>query len=403
MTQRLYHADAYATDFEARVTSIDPGMSKHTIALDATLFYPESGGQPGDTGTIGGVRIEETIEKGDRILHLTSQKPAFKAGEEVKGSIDWPRRFSNMQQHTGQHILSQAFLRVLEAPTISSKLGTEHSTVDIARLDLTWEDMEKVERLSNAVVFENRPVSIYRAKTDEVADLRLKKPMDRDWIRVVEVEDFDKSPCGGTHTRMTGEIGLIKILRWEKVRETARVEFICGDLAEADYFWKSRFIVELAKELTTKDANVPGLVGDLYDDHKHLRRRYEQIKKEIIGYEVGKLEAGAHEVSGVGVVTAYFEDRTAEDIREMAAQLTEEHSRVALLGAGKDRVYFIFARSADVDVDMRPLINAACDIVEGRGGGKPEVCQGGGKNAGGAAAALRKAGDLLQRMLRASA
>jgi alanyl-tRNA synthetase len=108
LTQRLYHADAYATDFEARVTSIDPGMSKHAIALDATLFYPESGGQPGDTGTIGGVRIEETIEKGDRILHLTSQKPAFKAGEEVKGSIDWPRRFSNMQQHTGQHILSQA-------------------------------------------------------------------------------------------------------------------------------------------------------------------------------------------------------------------------------------------------------------------------------------------------------
>jgi len=227
LTRKLYQEDSYITEFTARVVSVGEHEGKQAIELDATHFYPEAGGQPCDTGTIGDVRIEATIvtggddgvrgateagddaaKKGSRILHITSGKPAFSEGDTVEAAIDWPARLLNMQQHTGQHILSQVFLSALDAATISSRLGLEHCTVDVSRRDLDWADMEKVETLANSIVFENRPVKIYEISPDEVEGLRRKEPAGLERIRVVEIEGFDKTPCGGTHTRATGEVGL---------------------------------------------------------------------------------------------------------------------------------------------------------------------------------------------------
>jgi alanyl-tRNA synthetase len=400
VTRRRYQEDSYTTAFESEVVSVSRHGKHYATILEGSFFYPESGGQPSDTGSIEDVVIESVIEDGGEILHMSSALPAFGPGDAVRARIDWPRRFTNMQQHTGQHILSQAFLRVLDAQTVSSRLGVEHSTVDVSRLDLTWEDMQEVERLSNSIVFENRDVRIYEARADDVTGLRVKRATARDVLRIVEIEGFDKSPCGGTHCKATGEVGPIKILRWEKVRDTTRAEFMCGRLAEADYFWKSRFIVELAQELTTKDTNIPTQVRDLYRSHRDLRREVEYLRSEVLAHEIEGLRSRAREICGIRVVSAHLETRSAADIRDMALRLTQEGNTVALLAAGTDSVHLVFSRSDDVSVDMRELIAAACALVGGKGGGKPAVCQGGGKNPLRIREALRESERLLDNHLR---
>lgn len=402
MTERLYQQDSYRTEFEARVIAVQPRAGKYAIELDRTCFYPEAGGQPSDAGEIEGISVEGVVEEAERVLHLTSQRPGFGPRDKVKASIDWTRRLINMQQHTGQHVLSQAFLRVLGAATVSSKLGVEHSTIDIAAPDLTWEQAKATEDLAGRIGYENRPVEIFEAGSNEVQGLRIKMPIDRDVIRVVEVKDFDKSPCGGTHTRTTGEIGPIKILRWEKVRDTTRVEFVCGMLAMDDYFWKSRFIVELAQDLTTKDRGLPVLIPEMLKERKDLSKEVEGLRRDLARYRAGDLLEGARDVGGVRIVSSYLEEGTPEEIREMAAVLTASPGTVALLACGKERLHLIFSRSTDVGVDMRKALQAACKVVDGKGGGKAEVCQGGGKNPGKAPDALREAEKVVENMLRES-
>jgi len=402
LTELLYQQDSYRTEFEARVVAVSPRADKYAIELDKTCFYPEAGGQPSDTGEIEGVRVEGVVEDEERVLHLTSERPGFGPGDGVKASIDRVRRLINMQQHTGQHVLSQAFLRVLGAATVSSRLGVEHSTIDIAAPDLTWEEAKATEDLANRIGYENRPVEIFEAGKDEVEGLRVKMPVDRDVIRVVEVKDFDKSPCGGTHTRTTGEIGPIKILRWERVRDASRVEFVCGMLAMEDYYWKSRFIVNLAQDLTTKDEGLPELIPEMLKERKELLKQVEGLRRDLAGYRTGDLLAGARDVAGVRIVSSYLEEGTPLEIREIAAALTRNPGTVALLASGREKLHLVFSRSADVGADMRKAIQAACEVVGGKGGGRADVCQGGGKHPGKAPEALEEAEQIVEDMIRNS-
>jgi alanyl-tRNA synthetase len=265
VTRLLYQEDPYVAEFKSRVTEVLPRGESFATVLEGTCFYPTSGGQPCDTGHIEDLPIVEVLEEGGRVLHISRRRPGYAPGDLVRARIDPERRRINMQQHTGQHILSAAFLKGLDAATVSSRLGTEHSTIDIAREDLSWDEARRVERLANSIVYEDRPVLISETPATEAEGLRIKRPVDREVLRVVEVEGFDRSPCGGTHTRRSGEVGPIKILRCERVRDTTRVEFVCGRLAEDDYFWKSRFVVELAQALTTKDTEIPRLVRETYE------------------------------------------------------------------------------------------------------------------------------------------
>lgn len=400
MTRRLYQTDTYATDFESVVADVRPVEGGWAIALEATLFYPGSGGQPCDSGWIEDVRVEQAIDT-EEILHIAKAKPAFGVGARVRGRIDWPRRFLNMQQHTGQHILSQAFLKTLGANTVSSKLGLEHSTIDVGALGLGWDDMERVERAANSVIYENCPVRIYEARPDQLKGIRVKKEPAGDLVRIVEVSDFDISPCGGTHCRQAGEVGIIKIIRWEKVRETTRVEFLCGRLAEADYFWKSRAIVDLAQAFTTKDAGVPEMVRELDGANRALRKEAGNLRSRLMEYEIRDLEGRVEPVGGFALIVALFDDKAPAELREMAARLTAPGGRVALLGSRGERLHLVFARSPDVPADMRRLMAAATAMVDGKGGGKPEVCEGGGKNLERAGEALRTAANLLKTILNA--
>ncbi len=426
MSERLYQTDSYKTEFEAVVSAIVTVGGRPGAVLAATYFYPESGGQPCDTGTLGGVPVEAVVEDGETVIHLLAREPGFGAGESVKGVIDWRRRLVNMQQHTGQHILSQAFEQVLGAQTVSSSLGTEHSTIDVSRLGLNWEDMARVEALANEMVCENRPVRVYEAPRDRAGELRTKKTREkgalkpgreagsetgemagrgsgkyagkaeRDVLRIVEVADFDRSPCGGTHLRTTGETGHIKILRWEKVRETTRVEFICGLLAGADYFWKNRFVVDLAQRLTTKDVNLPALIDGVLEDYKMLRKQAAALRSELALRRFEDMRGAAEKVSGVSIITASFEDLEVSELRRIAGMAVKPGSTVALLYVRGEKVKFVFSRSDDVSVDMREAMKAACEVVGGRGGGRPEVSQGGGERPDLADEAMGKALDTVR-------
>jgi alanyl-tRNA synthetase len=403
VSDRLYQSDAYRTEFEAVVSDVVDVGGRPGVVLDGTYFYPESGGQPCDTGTLGGVAVEAVLEDGDAIIHILAGKPGFDPGDRVKGRVDWSRRFTNMQQHTGQHILSQAFERVLEARTTSSALGIEHSTIDVSRLGLTWDDMNHVEALANQMVYENRPVEVYQVAAGEAGELRTRKSTkkngERDLLRIVEVSDFDRSPCGGTHLKTTGEVGHIKILRWEKVRDTTRVEFVCGLLASGDYFWKNRFVVDLAERLTTGDTSLPALVDGLIEEGKDLRKQVGRLKSALAAYRARELRAEAEEVSGVSVIVATFDDLGLGDLRQVALGAVQPGSTVALFCLKGDKVQFIFSRSEDVDVDMREAMKAACEVVGGRGGGKPEVAQGGGDKVEAAAEAMAEALDTVRARL----
>jgi alanyl-tRNA synthetase len=406
VTGRLYQADSYATEFEATVTGIRKFEEGYGVILDETLFYPETGGQPCDTGTIEALKIDRALEEGEEgeeIVHVASGLPAFAVGERTKGRIDWPRRFANMQQHTGQHILSQAMLRVLGAETVSSRLGTDHSTIDVSTLELTWENVGRVEVLANAVVFENRPVAIRETAPGEASGVRVKKPLGGRDIRLVEVDDFDTVPCGGTHCRHTGEVGLIKILGWEKVRETARVEFVCGGPALADYALKNRLLLDLARDLTTKYTEVPGLVRGMAQAGRDLHHELDAARARLAARELGELEAAAQAMGGVKVIARVFEDKSPAELREFAARLTRETGTVALLASKGERVHLVFSRSRDVAADMRKLLTLAAGLVGGKGGGRPEVAEGGGKDVGRAEAALDEAGRALAAMLAAGA
>jgi alanyl-tRNA synthetase len=400
VSERLYQTDAYATEFEAVVSQVIEVSGRPGVILEGTYFYPESGGQPCDTGSLGGVAVEAVVEEGDSIVHVLAESPGFGSGDRVAGTVDWRRRFINMQQHTGQHILSQAFERVLEAPTVSSALGAEHSTIDVARLGITWEDMKRVEDLANKMVYENRAVEIYEVSPDEVGHIRTKKTkkqgVERDLIRIVEVSAFDRSPCGGTHTRLTGEVGHIKIIRWEKVRDATRVEFLCGLLAADDYFWKNRFVVDLAQKLTTRDTNLPGLIDGMIDEAKDLRKEIGKLRAELAGYRVEELRAGAEVVAGTSIISATFDDLGLSELRQVALKAVQAGSTIVLFCYRGDKAQFVFSRSDNVAVDMREAMKAACEAVGGRGGGRPEVAQGGGDDAGAAGAAMARALDIVR-------
>ncbi len=237
MTQRLYYDDSYLRRFEARVLGTSP--DRRLVYLDRTAFYPTSGGQPHDLGTLASQPVLDVSDEDGGIAHqLETPLPEGAESGPVAGLLDWTRRFDHMQQHTGQHLLSAVFLRDLGAETVSFHLGAESSTIDLAAPLPDAASLVRLERAANAIVFENRPVAVTYADSSE--PLNLRKPSARAGaIRIVEIDSLDRSACGGTHVKATGEIGPILLRKIEKIRNNVRVEFLCGfravDAARRDF------------------------------------------------------------------------------------------------------------------------------------------------------------------------
>lgn len=386
MSERLYYTNAYITEFDAQVIDVFPlaGEPKNRIAvvLDQTYFYPNSGGQPADQGFLNDVPVVDVTirpEDGAVLHHLDAGE--FTA-EQVSGRIDWERRFDHMQHHTGQHILSRAFIKVAKAETVSFHLGREATTIDVGRTDLSAAEMTAVEQLANRVIWENRPVYISFASQEVLAELPLRKrPPVKDGqpVRLVDIDGFDLTACGGTHVAHTGAIGLIKIVKQERRGDKTRVEFLCGHRAVSDYDEKNDTVHTLMGELTTAQNELLPSIQKLKEERREAYRTVKQLQEALQAYEAAALLAEAQQLGDSRVVAQVFVDKTAAELKTLASQLTDNPAVVALLALAGEKCMLLFKRSDDAAGEMQVLLKQTLQQLGSRaGGGTAEQAQGGG-------------------------
>jgi alanyl-tRNA synthetase len=404
-TERLYYQDSRLLEFDARVVSLselDDGQI--AVTLDRTAFYPTGGGQPADTGTLGDARVVDCIDaEDDGVMHVI-QGPAPEVGDTVHGKVDWLRRLDHLQQHTGQHLLSAAFVQLFDAPTLSFRVLEHECEIDVALDNLTDELIEEAVDLANQVVWESRPISIRQVTSEEAATLPLRKEPAREGeLRLIEIGDFDLTPCGGTHAKSTGEVGLLAVRSWERAKGLTRIHFMAGIRALADYRKANQTAREVAALLSAGREDSPVLVARLVEENKKLRRRVgelEQVASHVEAEELIRkaMAAEGEPKDGSIVIAKVFDDRSAESIKHLALALIVRPHTVVLLGSRDgDNARMVFARSTDAPGDMNALMRKACELIDGRGGGKSDLAQGGGKEALKLPAALEAAAQAWRK------
>ena len=398
-TERLYYQDSHLIEFEALVTDKTERVSGWTaVRLDRTAFYPTGGGQPSDTGTLNGERVLECIEDDENgVLHVI-QGRAPEVGASIQGRVDWPRRLDHIQQHTGQHILSQAFVTLFSAPTRGFRVLHDVCEIDVELTNPTNELIERAVELANNVIWENREITIKQATAEEAAQLPLRKdPSRAGELRLIEIEGFDLTPCGGTHAYRTGEVGMIAVRTWERAKGLTRIEFIAGTRALADYRRANKTSRAVAALFSASRDDAAKLAGRMIEENKELHRRVRSLEEIAAGVEAEELLAAASANSGgVRIVTHIFDNRDAESLKRLALRLIAHPQTIALLGSRDDpAARLVFARSTDATGDMNVLMRSACETLDGHGGGKPDLAQGGGKNLAKLDEALGQAAESL--------
>lgn len=384
MTTKLYWPDSYLTQFSAQVLDCFVQDGHRVVALDQSAFYPGGGGQPYDTGAINAARVMavSTAEDGRILHHLESDVP-FRTGEAVAGVIDWPRRLEMLQQHTGQHILSQAFFQLFGAETRGFRIFEQVAEIDLT-LDRSPDTLaaaiRQAEELANAVVFEDRAVRLHTVTPAEAAQLPLRKEnFNADCVRVIEIADFDWSPCGGTHARRTGEVGLIAVRGWERAKRMTRVQFVCGGRALRDYRAANQTATSVARRLSVGRDEALEAVARLLEEHKKLERRVRALVELAIKAEAQALLATTPVTPTPRIILRIFDDRDFDNIKLLAHHLVADQGVLALLATRtRDLVRLVCARSADLPVEANTLLQPVCKQLGGRSGGTPEFAQGSG-------------------------
>jgi len=371
MTERLYYRDAYLREFRARI--VERCCDPCEVYLDRTAFYPTSGGQPHDTGRMQGVAVIDVIDEGERIRHRLA---APVHAEEVECSIDWPRRFDHMQQHSGQHLLSAVLVSLFGAETISFHLGREASTIDLNVPALAPEQLREAERRANEIVFEDRPITV--GFEDASAAQGLRRASDREGLlRIVEIEGLDRSACGGTHVRRTGEIGPVLIRRVEKIRGNLRVEFLCGrravERARADY----EALAQVARVFSCALDEAPALAAAQQARLADAEKSRARLALELAAARGRELYAQtAPDAAGVRVMARHARSGAITDELRAEAQSFTAGSRSVFLATFEDPPAVLLAVSGDSGLDAGKLLKEALGEVGGRGGGSARIAQG---------------------------
>jgi len=407
-TKLLYYQDSYLREFDARIMEFRPAGDATVLVLDQTAFYPTSGGQPNDLGTIGGIPLRDVqINESGEVAHIVVGEAAslsrvFSTGTAVHCIVDWARRFDHMQQHTGQHLLSAAFVRLFRFETVSFHLGTEISTIDLAAPSVVPRHLAEGEELSNRTVIENRPVHARFRDAETLDEEMLRRPdvsgrraVERKGeLRLIEIEDFDLCPCGGTHVARTGEIGPIFVRKVEKLKGNWRVEFVCGwraiRLAKADF----STLTEAARMFSCALEEVPGLVRKQFEERKQVEQDRGQLLARLAECEARELLAPYHHGAGLAAATVeggcrlvvkVFDAADANYLRQLATRLIAEESVVVLFANRAPNLYgsgqttpaaVIFAQSANLPGDMGSLLRAVLEEFGGKGGGSKQFAQG---------------------------
>ena len=395
--EQLYFSNSYLTEFEASVKEMVSYNDQPAVILSQTAFYPTGGGQPHDIGSLNDVSVIDVVKDEAHVLHVLD---APLKDKHAVGQIDWKRRFDLMQQHSGQHILSQAILQTTEAATVGFHLSQEYTTIDISRADISDDALFASEWLANQIVYENRPVTARFVSADELPSIPLRKQPNVDGpIRVVTVKDFDWSACGGTHVSHTGEIGIIKIIRKIRKKGGLRLTFLCGQRALRHYHGINLQTRDIANQLSVSADDIVDAVQQQVDAARQARKSIELLKQQALAHQAAVLVNGATRLGNVSIVSHIFDDQAADEVRYLARQITGEDNRIALLGLTGEKAQLIFARSANVDLQMPTLLQVAGKIIGGGGGGTPEMAQGGGPQADKVPEALAEAMHWLEEDL----
>lgn len=375
-TRRLFHEDAYRTEFQAQVLSCTPTEAGCEVILDQTCFYAESGGQPSDTGMLAGQPVLGVREREDgEIVHLV-ERPV---SGEVTGQVDWVRRLDLMEQHTGQHLLSAAFEHLFDAQTVGWHLGAEATTVDLAMESLDADQAERIEQTCCQIIREGRPVVTHITDSDHLDAFPLRKrPVVSGEIRIVEISGYDWIACAGTHLRSTAELGLLKIKAWERYKRSVRVTFLAGQRALADYLALDRMTRDLCRSLSIGVSDLPRWVDRNQEELASLRKRVKTQQEQLLEHEAARLVAGARRMGQARVVRQVFAARPFEELRLLAAKVAAQPGCVALFGTRGALPQIIMHRSVDVRIDVGQVIRQALPLIDGKGGGSPLQAQGGG-------------------------
>jgi alanyl-tRNA synthetase len=407
MTDRLYYHDSFLYKFDAEVSAVVE-TPRPAVVLDRTAFYPTSGGQIHDTGWIAPsdsasdqakLRVTEVAdaEDGHIVHYLDAPVKDVQPGTRVHGEVDAGRRCDHMQQHSAQHVLSAAFVRLFNMPTVSFHMAEDYCSIDLDAPSLGKEQIEAAERRANEVVFEDRPVDIRFVTRDEAAKLGVRKlpPGERDFLRLIDVRDFDLTACGGTHVSHTGQIGAILLRKSEKVRQGFRVEFVAGKRALAAARRDFTTLAETAALFSAGIYDVPQQAGKSLDEIRSLRKQFELSQDELADAQAAALLAETPESHGRKLVVRTFSGRDLNFLKLLAQKLTRQSPAVALLAATSPQPALVFAQSAGQPHDMGALLKQTVTKLGGRGGGSKDLAQGGVPRPEGIAEALAAAAQSL--------
>ncbi|MEP6834199.1 MAG: DHHA1 domain-containing protein [Gemmatimonas sp.] len=371
MTDRLYYTDSYVKSFRGNIVGqSDDGLR---VYLDQTAFYPTSGGQPHDLGSINGVPLVDVVDEDDRIAHVLAQ-PLPAGASSVDGMIDWTRRFDLMQQHTGQHLLSALFEDRFGWSTVSVHFGAESSTLDIAAPNWDASVLEVAELAANALASENRAIVV--SFEDGASAQGLRKASDRaGTLRVVSITDFDRSACGGTHVRRTGEIGSILLRRAERTKGQTRIEFLCGTRAVTAARHDAGLLARAAAVFTAATDDVPRLVESQQQQLRDLEREHKKLKGELAVYDARKhWEAATPNAGGIRHIHIAVPNGPVKDQEALAQAIATLGAAVVVI-TSNNPVGVMLATSADSGVDAGQTIRATVTPLGGRGGGSPRLAQ----------------------------
>jgi len=417
MTERLYYHDSFLYGFDAEVRSVVE-TPRPALVLDRTAFYPTSGGQIHDTGwivpaeqiTTAGAdpqpnsaakfRVTEVAdtEDGHVVHYLEAPLKNVQPGTRVHGEIDPARRRDHMQQHSAQHVISAAFVRLFDIPTVSFHMADEYCSIDLDTASLSTNQIESAERLANEIVLENRAVDIRFVTRDEAEQLGLRKlpPAERDQLRLIDIGDFDLTACGGTHVAYTGQIGAVLLRKFEKVRHGYRVEFVAGQRSVSAARRDFSTLTEAAALFSSHIHDLPQQARRSLDEIKSLRKQREHSEDELAEAQAAALLAETAETGGRKLVVRTFADRDLNFLKLLAQKSTRQSSAaIVLLASTSPQPALVFAQSAGQPHDMAALLKQALVKLGGRGGGTKDLAQGGAPSAEGLSDALTAAAQSL--------
>jgi len=376
-TERLYYDDAFLREFDATVIACERAGETWQVKLDRTAFYPTSGGQPFDTGKLNDVAVVDVSdEHGDEIVHVT-EKPVTLGT--VHGAIDWARRFDHMQQHTAQHMLSAGFIELFGFQTVSFHLGRDISTIDLATPSVVPRHLEEAERRVNGIIFEDREISVRYGTAEELAREGIRKKVEREGtLRVIDIANFDRQPCGGTHLARTGQAGMLLIRKCERQKQNWRVEFVAGFRALGASREDLRILRSAAEQIGCGMAELPQMIGKMMEERRASVRDAKKLTERLAELEAAELLAQKGEVSADGarkIVAAVFDDVAASYLSMLASKLVA-NAGVHVALASRSAKAVVMAQSAGLEGDMGALLRELLAKFGGKGGGSKVFAQG---------------------------